>query len=339
MGAIEANFVGERLGLSARAVDWLRGLPSPSESKRPMLPDDDTARAWLTELAVERGAWPEILTTRPDPAGSPELWWVLERVYHDLVSNIGSGTGFAGWPNLPVNGTATVRHLYIWVFLAALGVVRRYHSGRGIPDEVSWASLRSVGRAVTDSRAMFGTSGLLFDLWVQPLAFRGVHYQLGRLAFDLGGTVAAHPDGIDLAVHIAGGEPLKPDECDQSFADALGFFGRHFPERPVRGFECHSWLLDNQLADYLSEGSNIVQFQRRFQLLPHDERMEECADNVILEYVFERIHTDTRIPHELLDGLPQETSLQRAFVSHLRAGKHWYSRTGRFPATAISRGR
>lgn len=336
MNELDVQIVGERLGLTAGVLEWLRARPVPTASPSLALPDNDTVCSHLSALAVEADAWPEILATRPDPTANPDLWWALERIYHDLAGNLGNGAGFAGWPNLPVDGTAPVRHLYIWAFLAAVPVVRQYHAEHGIPDEISRASLSTVGQAVTASRAMFGASGLLFALWVQPLAFRGVHYRIGRLAYDLGGTRGPQPDGVDVAVHIASGQPLEPHACDRSFEQALAFFRRHFPERPVRRFTCHSWLLDDQLADYLSESSNIVRFQRRFQLLPFDEGRDERADNVILEYVFERLHTDPRIPDEMLDDLPQTTSLQRAFVTHLRAGRHWRSRTGWFPATVIS---
>ena len=333
MCILHANIVGERLGLSARMIDWLDQRTSPAGTLPPVLPDDDAARSYLAELDIGPDSWQEILATRPDTEAHPELWWVIERAYHDLVGNLGNCQSFRGWPSLPVSGSAQLRHLYVWVFLAAVPIVRRYHAEHGIPDTVSWGSLRSVGHAVRESRALFGTSGLLFDLWVQPLAFRGVHYSLGRLAYDLGGSAGSHFDGVDLSVHIGGGRPLRPIECDESFEQAIDFFREHFPERPVRGFKCHSWLLDHQLTEYLPESSNIVQFQRRFRLV-HDEPTE-LADNVILEYVFNRIHADAHIGNELLDALPQVSSLERAFVSHLRAGKHWYSRTGWLPATAI----
>ncbi len=34
---------------------------------------------------------------------------------------------------------------------------------------------------------------------------------------------------------------------------------------------------------------------------------------------------------ELLDRLPQRTTLQRAIVTRLRQGGHWYNRTGWLP--------
>ncbi|MFN7025092.1 MAG: acyltransferase domain-containing protein, partial [Pseudorhizobium sp.] len=241
MALLDAREVGDRLGLSARLVSW---LACGEESLAPVLPNDDMASAWLASLEVPLDSRREILATRPDPVADPEIWWVIKRVYTDLVGSLGSGV-FDGWPSLPIHGTARVRHLYIWAFLAALPNVRRYHIQRAIPAAIGWDALRSLGSAVTDSRRLFGKSGLLFDLWVQPLAFRGVHYRIGRLGYDVLGSCDGDTDGTDLNVHISGGGPLIPDECDASFAAALDFFRKHFPERPVRRFiptfsECDS---------------------------------------------------------------------------------------------------
>ena len=63
---------------------------------------------------------------------------------------------------------------------------------------------------------------------------------------------------------------MTAEACDASFAWAPRFFARHFPEDDYRVATCGSWLLDEQLAEYLPETSNIVQFQRRFRLVPPD---------------------------------------------------------------------
>ena len=97
---------------------------------------------------------------------------------------------------------------------------------------------------------------------------------------------------------------------------APAFFDRHFGIRyPVA--LCTSWLLDPQLAEYLPEESNIVQFQRRFHLT--SESLP--GDSDILKFVFCRLDSE-------LETLPQATALQRAVVTHLRAGRHWRVRTG-----------
>jgi hypothetical protein len=44
----------------------------------------------------------------------------------------------------------------------------------------------------------------------------------------------------------------------------------------------------------------------------------------MLRFVFRTLSTP-------LDQLPRRTALQRAVTDHLKAGRHWYWRVGRFP--------
>lgn len=124
-----------------------------------------------------------------------------------------------------------------------------------------------------------------------------------------------------LGVHIPAIGPLEPEACAASFAWAEAFFPEHFPEHVFRAFDCNSWLLDSQLAEYLAPESNIVRFQNMFALLP----APEASDAQPVERVF-----DNRFAS--IASAPQETSLQRHFVAHMRAGRHWRNALGvRFP--------
>jgi hypothetical protein len=111
--------------------------------------------------------------------------------------------------------------------------------------------------------------------------------------------------------------PLSPRACDRSFAQAREFFAAHFPTEHYALAVCQSWLLDEQLAAYLPADANIVHFQRRFQVI--DRR--EPGDEDILLNVFGQRTPD-------LDSLPQRTTLQRAIVTHLKAGRHWTGGVG-----------
>ena len=122
-----------------------------------------------------------------------------------------------------------------------------------------------------------------------------------------------------LGIHIPETGSLSPEACDDSIQRARAFFARHFSEEEYRLATCGSWLLDPQLADYLPETSNIIRFQRRFQIMP----VSWDGDRDMFRYVFGR-------PTIQLDGLPQETALQRAIVQHLRSGRHWVGRSGWF---------
>jgi hypothetical protein len=185
--------------------------------------------------------------------------------------------------------------------------------------------------------------------WMLPLTFRGAVYELGRLTFNRGTVeldIASAPHGVhpprrgdvQLNTHIPERGPLDPTACDESFARAREFFPRHFPDEPVACFMCHSWLMDDQLANYLPADSNIVRFQRHFHLLPDEPGAHaSVADGDILELVFHRAHGGPEIPANLLDELPRDTTLQRAYVAHLRADGHWRTRTGWFPFQADRR--
>lgn len=81
-------------------------------------------------------------------------------------------------------------------------------------------------------------------------------------------TPIVRPNDDTLSVHIAAGEPMDVEACVQSFKRAKQFFARYFPEKTFKLFTCDTWLLDPQLKSFLSEKSNIVQFQRRFFLIP-----------------------------------------------------------------------
>lgn len=310
-------------------MHWLLSVEQPGAPQTPRLPAD--AALLLERLGVNAADRADTLAARPDPEAQPELWWVLCRIYWDMLANMGRGepvTGFKGWPGLPASLGAPGRHLYVWLFLAVLPDVRRFHLERGIPDDISWDTLTVLGRAMDEVRTLTGLSGLSsVGQWGVPIRFRGADYQLGRLSFNRGEfSVLGRTNSHVLNVHIPPLGRLDASACDDSFAQARAFFLRHFPEEPVAFFICHSWLMDDQLAAYLPESSNLMRFQRRFRLLPEQE--PEVSDADILAFVFSRDHDGPEVPLSLLETLPQATALQRAFVSHLRAGRHWYARAG-----------
>jgi hypothetical protein len=326
--------VQQELTLSDEMMRWLAHIESPATSRDPVLPDDAEATQLMERLDVKLADRAATLAARLDPEAHPALWWILDRAYHDMLANMGCGEPaqrFGAWPALPASTGALGMHLYVWLFLAVLPEVRRFHAERGISDAVSWTSLAVLGRVMDSHRSMTGVSGLgLWSQWGLPLRFRGADYQLGRLSFNRG-VVAFfyHSYAQVLHVHIPPLGSLDPAACDEAFALAREFFPRHFPDEPVSFFVCHSWLMDDQLAAYLPDSSNIVQFQHRFRLLQETDMPP--ADSVIVNYAFQMFTNDSEVPLQLLDELPQDTTLQRAFVAHLRSGGHWHNRTGWLP--------
>ncbi len=231
-----------------------------------MLPSRDDLISVLLELAVPHEDIPEILTLAEsvDPG-------LLEPYVRELVGTMGSLD-----PQPRVEPRPDQHPLFfVLVFVAARPHVLEYHRAHGIPGDASRFILADVGRHLAVHRRRHpGIGGLEHPNWLTR-HFRGLIYQLGRLQFervrvwDVFGLPATD---LALSVHIpefCG--PLTPAACDEAFARAVGFFARHFPGERYEWAICGSWLLDPQLRDHLPDGSNIVAFQRRFEIVRVEE--------------------------------------------------------------------
>src|SRR5215472_16276655 len=103
---------------------------------------------------------------------------------------------------------------------------------------------------------------------------------------------------------------MDPVSCDKSFAAAGEFFPRYFPDYASRIVTCTSWLLDDQLLEYLPADSNIVRFQKRFELVPDVREYDES----IFHFVFGK-------PASAAPSIQPRTTLERAILKHLENGR------------------
>jgi hypothetical protein len=332
--------VRDALGLDETYDAWLEDLEAVEPVARSAVELDlEPNSQVLRMLAVPPDAIDEVLGSAPTADGHPEIWWLLERCRSQLVRNIGAESPAAeSWPVLPAHLGAMGRCFYVHVFLSALTEVRDFHRARHIPDDVSWATLADLGRHMAIDRTIHGAVCLVSQDFLLH-AWRGVLYELGRLQFEQFHRASVvdrqplfwydeapadlPPPGLDLGspaldMHIPNAGPLSPEACDASLDEARSMFARAFPEVSYSIVTCTSWLLDEQLADYLPSDSNMIQFQRRFRLVPGSVD----GTDEMLRLAFQR-----RAPVDL-DSLPQRTTLERAFVTHLRRGGRWQTRTG-----------
>lgn len=313
---MDLDDIAARLGVPVEDVARLAG-DRPSAP----LPAKADAPAILDRLAVRPDDAAEIMAGWPDPDSplwTPELRWLLDR----SIALVRADPGGHGWlppgPELPRDRGPAWRHLYVYAYLALLGVVLDYHRDHGVPDSVSWTTLADLGRNLAVDRRMNREGWPVMQAWLS-LHWRGAIYELGRLQFHRGAT-----DSGVIDLHIPESGPMTPAAIDASLDEARAFFPRHFPDEHYTAFGCGSWLLDPQLLEYLPEDSNIIRFQRRFELAPYKEPEGLDADVEVLRFVFRTLTTP-------LDQLPRRTVLERAIVDHLKSGRHWRIRRGQFP--------
>ncbi|MER7282331.1 acyltransferase domain-containing protein [Dactylosporangium sp. NPDC000244] len=305
-----------RLGVAVEDVDRVHRLAGDRPSAP--LPARTDAPAILDRLAVPADDAAEILAAWPDaesPLWTPELRWLLDRSIALVRADLGGHGWLPPGPELPRERGPAWRHLYVYAYLALVDVVLAYHRDHGVPESVSWASLADLGRNLAVDRRMRGEGWPVMQSWL-TLHARGAIYELGRLQHHRGGAV------IDL--HIPESGPMTPEAVTASLDAGRAFFRRHFPDESYPAFACGSWLLDPQLLEYLPEDSNIVRFQRRFELEPYQEPEGLDADVEVMRFVFRTLSTP-------LDQLPRRTVLERAIADHLRAGRHWQIRRGHIP--------
>lgn len=328
--------IAKRLGLGAAHASWLAQLDRQHPSgPTPVLHSDAFATTVCKlKLTVEDAA--DVLRTMPSAEQDPELWWLLERSRCLLGHAIANQDGGAEPPPpLPPR----LRLFPVHLILATVDIIRKYHQDIGIPEDTSWETLSHVGRAMAAYRVSHGEAGIQITRW-DWLRFIGTLYQAGRLEVTPY-HIRTRPEGAGplfwydeemiaqlgpgfrkgdpaLGLHVPASYPLTPQACVESLKRIGSAFASAYPGEPLRIATCTSWLLDDQLAEYLPEDANILSFQRRFTLVPGVREDDEA----ILRFVFGADRPKN------LDELPQENTLERAVVSHLRTGRHWHMRTG-----------
>ncbi len=335
MSLLDAGSVAAGLGFDEELDRWAAGLgtidPVPGALQLPARP---VAAAQLARLGVAEEDAVEPLESLSSLQSEPELRWLLERCRHRVLARLGRDAP-AGerWPQLPAELGAAGRSFYVHLYLAVMPETLAWHRRHDLPEAVSWATLADLGRHMAIHRRMYGRTGV-DEPWWMMLHLRGELLECGRLQFDRHRIGPSHeiwfPDeeaqalgpgfrigDPALGIHIPETGPLTSQSCEASLRQARSLFDRCFPDANRRIATCTSWLLDDQLAAYLAPGSNILGFQRLFELVDgHEDDDEE-----ILTFVFRR-------PGAALGDLPQDTALERAVVEHLAAGRHWRLRTG-----------
>lgn len=318
------------LRADVKTAAWLEYLDAIDASAEPVtLPDGQAFIQALRDFDIPEDDFATMVRLREDLVTAQDLRWLLERSVQSLLRHMDTVDTPPAFPTLPDAFGEIGRYLFAYVYVAILPHTRALHRRRGIADDITRATMADVGRHFQIYRQQTGRHGLSNPDWMMVHA-RGLLYQIGRLQFERAHLGNRTSQGIAasgfpcqrgepvIAVHIPGlMGPMSPGACDAAFAAARPFLHRHYPEETPRLAVCNSWLLDAQLGAYLPEDSNIIRFQRRFQLA----YTPAVNNRPTLEFVF-------RTPDRPLDELPQRTTLERAIVRHIRDGRHWHGGVG-----------
>lgn len=314
-----------------RIHPWFRASLDELDGTVPLdiaVPDAATARARLDALGVASGEAEHVAQLLPAIARDHDAWWLVTRCVAQLAARVDVPDFVRPrWPSLERADDSLAPYLYVAAFVLAVPGIERWYRERDVDEGTMWHTLGDLGVRMRIRARTRGRPGLDTEQRWLTQHFTAQLFQLGRLQFNRDGWYYAPelaplvpltaPGARAVGVHIPEGGPLDPAACDASFAAASQFFARYFRGGGFGVAVCTSWLLDEQLAEYLPPDSNIVRFQRRFHTLPGSTPGNED----VYRFVF-----DERDPMQ--DGVVARTSLQQAVVQHLRAGGEWRVRTG-----------
>lgn len=164
----------------------------------------------------------------------------------------------------------------------------------GIPERIYLDTMAAFSRFVREHKDSFGCYGFDRGSWT-PRQVSCKLFRIGQLEYEL--TLLDGESAISL--HIPTDVDLRPQILMPSIREGLKELYRYFPEYAGKPVYCHSWLLSPQLKDFLPEGSNILQFQKLFDIQP-----DGIPGNDVLLWVFKNY----KLPKE---EYPEHTSLQR----------------------------
>lgn len=103
-----------------------------------------------------------------------------------------------------------------------------------------------------------------------------------------------------IDIHIPSDADLSEKAVERSLVQAGSFFQIYYDSYQYNKYTCNSWLLAPALKPLLSEKSNILSFQERFQIM-----QENPDDKEYIEWLFQ-VPADTDYKE-----LPAATSLQK----------------------------
>jgi hypothetical protein len=329
---MDSAAVVERFGLGAGVRAWLEEAERLPEPGRALAVPGDPAEV-LDLFALGARDRAEVEALWPGEGWPPELWFLVECMYRRLWADADLPVGeWRDWPTLVGAEDARVRAASLWAFAAMVPVMFERHAALGVDRSVTVATLADVGVQVGRSRRMFGRLSVETASWVAT-QFRdglfwvgglqlepallvnqgGVEWYSEREARSWGAGFA--PGGRCLRLHIPSGG-LDPVSVEAALAGARPFARAHLGMDPVVA-TCSSWLLDPVWAEVLGEESNIVRFQRRFELVGQGVP----GESDVFRFVF-------GMPEVDVAAAPCGTRLERAVVERLRSGGELRVRTG-----------
>ncbi len=195
--------------------------------------------------------------------------------------------------------------------LKAAADLYTFYQQKQIEDEIYIATMGCFSRFINECYERTGKYHFDREWWTERQS--GGHlFRIGELEYE----IVKWEETNRISIHIPSDANFSQEACDESLARARIFFEKYFPQYRDCVYYCQSWLLAPELEGLLLPDSNILSFQKRFEIT-----VDGKSDLEFLEWVFNTYETT-------LESLPENTRLQRSMKRFLLDGGMLSDATG-----------
>lgn len=201
--------------------------------------------------------------------------------------------------------------------------LRRRYAAAGLDEELFWGIMMDLKYKLMECKKVKGEWGSFVAHWFD-WHYKMKRFALGRLQFEerewypeesyeKHGVVINKGD-IVINMHIPSAGPLTEELRMDAYRRAYDFFADCYRDGKLV-MVCNSWLLDPVYQTFLPETSNIVGFQKDFEILSV-EKKENFGDS----WRIFGMPGDKVVNQSNAAEMPRDTSMQRAFADFLIGG-------------------
>jgi len=243
----------------------------------------------------------------------------LVKLYCENI-NLDYGVIFKSTPEMEKKSGVHHYKSELIVFILFSKHLKKLYNDNNIDESIWFNSMLDLKYKLFECKAVKNMWGS-FVAWWFPGFFNLTRFALGRLQFETckydqkdytrdGKTVKT--GDMVIGVHIPRTlTPLDKPSYDAAFDMAREFFKDKIGDTPM-AFTCCSWLLYPDNLDILPEKSNVRKFMLEFDIInKFDDKPGQYAD---MWRLFDMDYTGN------FDDYPEDSSLRRAFKTHLKNG-------------------
>jgi hypothetical protein len=205
--------------------------------------------------------------------------------------------------------------------------LEKYYHQKGYPQQVFDTTVQDFRYKMLECKKLHGVWGFCITKWFESILKLKI-LGFGKLQFVLGDfndtykdeEMDLKPETQVLHVHIPmTGTPLDKESKNHAYQEAKKFYQPLFGENKKIPFVCSSWLLFQKHKEFLKPTSNLYAFIEDFKIIKEAEYDDYAETWRLFHTKFTR-----------WEDMPQDTSLQRAYVELIKRGEKTGKATGVF---------